>query len=55
LIAIVDNNRLGQSQATAFGHDVGVYRKRFEAFGWRVEDVTATTLRKFWKCSKASG
>jgi transketolase len=39
LIAIVDDNRLGQSQATAFGHDVGVYRKRFEAFGWRVEDV----------------
>ena len=39
LIAIVDDNRLGQSQATAFGHDVGIYRKRFEAFGWRVEDV----------------
>src|SRR6478609_1642264 len=37
LIAIVDANRLGQSEATAFGHDVGVYRKRFEAFGWRVE------------------
>jgi transketolase len=39
LIAIVDDNRLGQSQATAFGHDIGVYRKRFEAFGWRVEDL----------------
>ena len=39
LIAIVDDNRLGQSQATAFGHDVNAYRKRFEAFGWRVEDV----------------
>jgi transketolase len=39
LIAVVDANRLGQSQATAFGHDIGVYRKRFEAFGWRVEDV----------------
>ena len=39
LIAIVDANRLGQSQATAFGHDIDVYRKRFEAFGWRVEDV----------------
>ena len=39
LIAIVDVNRLGQSQATAFGHELGVYRKRFEAFGWRVEDV----------------
>src|SRR5688572_13701402 len=39
LIAVVDVNRLGQSQATAFGHELGIYRKRFEAFGWRVEDV----------------
>jgi transketolase len=39
LIAIVDANRLGQSEATAFGHDVGVYAKRFDAFGWRVETI----------------
>ena len=39
LIAIVDANRLGQSQATAFGHDLSVYRKRFESFGWRVETL----------------
>jgi transketolase len=39
LIAIVDANRLGQSQATAFGHDISVYAKRFEAFGWRVEVI----------------
>jgi transketolase len=39
LVAIVDANRLGQSQATAFGHDVGVYAKRFEAFGWRTEVI----------------
>ena len=39
LIAIVDANRLGQSEATAFGHHIEVYRDRFEAFGWRVEDV----------------
>src|ERR1035437_783086 len=39
LIGIVDANRLGQSQATAFGHDIGVYAKRFEAFGWRVEVI----------------
>ncbi len=39
LIAIVDANRLGQSQATAFGHDIGIYVKRFEAFGWRVETL----------------
>lgn len=39
LVAIVDVNRLGQSQATAFGHDLATYRKRFEGFGWRVEDI----------------
>ena len=35
----MDANRLGQSEATAFGHDIGVYAKRFDAFGWRVEVV----------------
>ena len=39
LVAIVDANRLGQSEATAFGHDVSVYAKRFEAFGWRTEVI----------------
>jgi transketolase len=34
LCAIVDVNRLGQSQATMYGHDMEVYRRRFEAFGW---------------------
>ena len=39
LIAIVDANRLGQSQATMFGHDINIHVKRFEAFGWRVETL----------------
>jgi len=34
LVAIVDANRLGQSQATAIGHHTEVYRARFQAFGW---------------------
>lgn len=34
LVAIVDVNRLGQSQETMLGHDVETYRKRFEAFGF---------------------
>src|SRR5262245_55438723 len=46
LIAIVDCNRLGQSQATAFGHDIGVYRKRFESFGWRVEDIDGQDIEE---------
>jgi transketolase len=39
LIAIVDVNRLGQSQETAFGHNLNIYKKRFEAFGWRTEEI----------------
>jgi len=46
LIAIVDANRLGQSQATAFGHDINVYRDRFKAFGWRVEEVDGHDLEE---------
>lgn len=46
LIAIVDANRLGQSQETAFGHHVEVYRDRFKAFGWRVEDIDGHDLEE---------
>ncbi len=34
LCAIVDVNRLGQSQATMFEHDLEVYQARFASFGW---------------------
>lgn len=34
LIAIVDINRLGQSDATMPEWDMDAYRKRFESFGW---------------------
>lgn len=39
LVAIVDVNRLGQSQETAFGHNLKIYADRFKAFGWRVETL----------------
>jgi len=39
LIAVIDVNRLGQSQATPFGHNLDVYRKRFDAFNWRTEEI----------------
>ena len=35
LVAIVDVNRLGQSEPTMLGHDVKAYAKRFRAFGWK--------------------
>jgi transketolase len=34
LVAIFDVNRLGQSEATAFGHNTDVYKQRAEAFGF---------------------
>ncbi len=34
LVALVDVNRLGQSQETMFGDKINEYQKRFLAFGW---------------------
>lgn len=34
LVAIFDINRLGQSEATAYAHDMETYRLRLEAFGF---------------------
>jgi len=55
LIAIVDVNRLGQSQATPFGHDVGVYAKRFEAFGWRTESIDGHDMEEILEVLGAVG
>jgi transketolase len=55
LIAIVDANRLGQSQATAFGHDIGVYAKRFDAFGWRVESIDGHDIEEIVEVLSGTG
>src|SRR3954463_16002637 len=55
LIAIVDVNRLGQSQETAFGHNLNVYKKRFEAFGWRVEEIDGHDLEEITEVLAAVG
>lgn len=34
LVAILDVNRLGQSEPAPLGHDMDTYRRRCEAFGW---------------------
>lgn len=39
LIGIVDVNRLGQTEATMYEHDMESYRRRFEAFGWQAEVI----------------
>jgi transketolase len=45
LIAIVDANRLGQSEATAFGHHIEVYRDRLKRSAGAWKTLTATTSR----------
>src|SRR6516225_7809404 len=35
LVAMVDINRLGQSQPAPLGHDLDAFKRRFGAFGWR--------------------
>lgn len=44
LTAIVDVNRLGQSEPTMYQHHLEVYRARFQAFGWSTELVDGHDL-----------
>lgn len=46
LVAIVDINRLGQSQGTQLEHDLGTYAKRFEAFGWHAISVDGHSVEE---------
>jgi transketolase len=39
LCAIMDINRLGQSEETMHGHDVKAYRRKFQAFGWETISI----------------
>src|SRR5215470_2752315 len=55
LVAVVDVNRLGQSQETAFGHNLAVYRKRFESFGWRTEEIDGHDLDEIVEVLAAVG
>jgi len=55
LIAVVDVNRLGQSQPTALGHDLAAYSKRFEAFGWRTEVIDGHDLDEILEVLAAVG
>jgi transketolase len=39
LVAIVDVNGLGQSEAAPYDHDTGTFARRFAAFGWRAIEI----------------
>ncbi|HWH72229.1 MAG TPA: transketolase, partial [Candidatus Sulfotelmatobacter sp.] len=55
LVAIVDVNRLGQSQATPFDHNLDIYKRRFEAFGWRTEEIDGHDLDEITEVLAAVG
>lgn len=55
LVAVVDVNRLGQSQETALGHNLEAYRRRFEAFGWRTEEIDGHDLEEIMEVLAAVG
>jgi transketolase len=49
LVAIIDVNRLGQSEATALQHNMDVYRKRLEAFGFNALVVDGHDVEELCK------
>jgi transketolase len=57
LTAIIDVNRLGQSDPTMFQHELEVYRKRFESFGWNaiiVDGHDVAELQKAFAAGRSS-
>ncbi len=55
LIAIVDVNRLGQSEPTALGWDLDAYKQRFEAFNWRTEEIDGHDMEEILEVLAAAG
>uniref|UniRef100_A0A8C0PV77 transketolase n=2 Tax=Canis lupus familiaris TaxID=9615 RepID=A0A8C0PV77_CANLF len=49
LIAILDINRLGQSDPTPLQHQVDVYQKRCESFGWHAVIVDGHSVEELCK------
>ncbi|HII71380.1 TPA: transketolase [Candidatus Woesearchaeota archaeon] len=46
LCAIVDVNRLGQSQQTMHGHNLKAYSKKFKAFGWNTKIIDGHSTKQ---------
>jgi transketolase len=55
LIALVDVNRLGQSDPAPLGHNLDAFKKRFEAFGWRTEEIDGHDLDEITEVLAAVG
>uniref|UniRef100_A0A8C4HAS2 Transketolase n=1 Tax=Dicentrarchus labrax TaxID=13489 RepID=A0A8C4HAS2_DICLA len=59
LVAIMDVNRLGQSEAAPLKHDMETYRKRCEGFGWNTYVVDGHDVEElckaFWQAKQVKG
>ena len=49
LCAVIDVNRLGQSQETMHGYNTDEYRQKFQAFGWESEIVDGHDTKQLLK------
>lgn len=54
LVAIVDINRLGQSDPTMHQHDIRAYARKFKAFGWEVYQVDGHRVEKILEALAAA-
>src|SRR6266404_5245973 len=55
LVAIVDVNRLGQSEPAPLGHNLDAFKDRFEAFGWRTEEIDGHDIDEILEVLAAVG
>jgi len=55
LIALVDVNRLGQSEPAPLGHNLDAFKRRFEAFGWRTEEIDGHDIEEIIEVLAAVG
>lgn len=55
LCAVIDVNRLGQSQQTMHGHDLATYRRKFVSFGWDVKVVDGHSTEGLLKAFSSAG
>ncbi|HEV2391988.1 MAG TPA: transketolase [Verrucomicrobiae bacterium] len=55
LIAVVDVNRLGQSDPAPLGHNLDAFKRRFEAFGWRTEEIDGHDMEEILEVLAAVG
>ena len=52
LCAVVDINRLGQSEQTMYGHDLDAYERKFKAFGWEVIKIDGHNISQILNAFK---